>query len=79
VLAEKVTSFDKPAMSYLSQLQSFGMSTDQAWAAMDRTLNVQAYLMATDDVLALAGVIMLALIIPIWFARPPFGAAGGAH
>jgi DHA2 family multidrug resistance protein len=79
VLAEKVTSFDKPAMSYLSQLQSFGMSMDQAWAAMDRTLNVQAYLMATDDVLALAGVIMLALIIPIWFARPPFGAAGGAH
>lgn len=79
LLAEKVTSYDKPAMGYLSQLQSFGMTQDQAWAAMDRTLNVQAYLMATDDVLALAGVIMLALILPIWFARPPFGAAGGAH
>jgi DHA2 family multidrug resistance protein len=79
MLAERVTVYDKPATQYLDQLQSLGMGTDQAWAAMERTINVQAFLLATDDVLALAGGIMLLLIVPIWFTRPPFGASGGAH
>lgn len=78
-LAEHVTPFDAPAVDYLHRLQNLGMSGDQALATLERTVNVQAFLLATDDVLALAGLVMLSLALPIWLTRPPFGAASGGH
>ncbi|RTL53434.1 MAG: DHA2 family efflux MFS transporter permease subunit [Rhodocyclaceae bacterium] len=79
LLAEHITPYDAAAVDYLDRLQALGMSATQALASLERTLNSQAFLLATDDVLALAGVMMLCLILPIWWTRPPFGAIRGGH
>ncbi len=79
-MVEHTTVFDPAAAHYLDSLQASGLSLDQAWATLDRTINAQAYLMATNDVLIVSGILMLCLIVPIMFTRPPFTvSAGGAH
>jgi DHA2 family multidrug resistance protein len=79
-MVEHVTDFDQPSIDYLAALRSAGLSAEQALAALDNTINSQAFLMATDDVLWISGVVMLCLIAPIWLARPPFTVrAGGGH
>ncbi|MBR0565959.1 DHA2 family efflux MFS transporter permease subunit [Azoarcus sp. L1K30] len=75
-----VTDFDPAAIDYLASLRAAGLSAEQALAALDNTIRGQAFLMATDDVLFVSGVVLLCLIIPIWLARPPFTVrAGGGH
>ncbi|MCE1240170.1 MAG: DHA2 family efflux MFS transporter permease subunit [Azonexaceae bacterium] len=80
-LAERVTDYDPATDRYLEALRAAGLSLDQAWASLNNTINAQAYLMATNDVQLASGLIMLALVVPIWFARPPFTVqgAGGGH
>lgn len=78
-LVERVTPYDPATVDYLGTLQAQGLSSGQAWASLDHTINAQAYLMATNDVLLVSGLLMLALILPIWFTRPPFVPAAGGH
>lgn len=78
-LVERVTPYDPAAVDYLDTLQAQGLNAGQALAALDQTINAQAYLMATNDVLLVSGLLMLALILPIWFTRPPFVPAAGGH
>jgi len=78
-LVERTTVFDPAANDYLDQLHAAGLGGEQALAMLDRTINAQAYLIATDDVLFLCGLMMLALIAPVWLTRPPFGLRGAAH
>jgi DHA2 family multidrug resistance protein len=80
-MVEHVTNFDRPATEYINGLQAGGLSLDQAWQALDNTINAQAYLMATNDVLIVSGLLMLSLAVPIWLTRPPFvvRGPGGGH
>ena len=79
-LAEHVTGYSSTAGAYIDQLQSAGLSPDAAVAQLDRVVNVQSYLMATNDILWASGVMMLVLTPLIWLARPPFVLRGpGAH
>ena len=79
-LAEHVTEYSPATNSYLQQLQAAGVPPDAALAQIDRLVNSQSYLMATDDLLWIIGVMLLALAPLVWLARPPFVAKGpGAH
>lgn len=79
-LVERVTDYDPAADRYLDALRGIGLSAEQALATLDNTINGQAYLLATDDVQIVSGLLMLSLIVPIWLTRPPFGVrAGGGH
>lgn len=78
-MVERVTPYDPATVDYLGNLQAQGLSAEQAWASLDHTISGQAYLMATNDVLLVSGLLMLALILPIWFTRPPFVPAAGGH
>ena len=51
----------------------------QALAQLDRTLTTQAYLLSTDAVMCISGMLMLSLIGLIWWAKPPFTVRGGGH
>jgi len=79
-LAEHVSEYSPATNSYLQQLQAAGVPHDAALAQVDRLVNVQSYLMATNDILWIVGLLLLALAPVIWLARPPFVAKGpGAH
>jgi DHA2 family multidrug resistance protein len=66
-LTESVTAFNP-------LLQHQG---DSAFALLQRSIVQQAYMLATNDLFWLWGWTFLALIAVVWFARPPFSAAGG--
>jgi DHA2 family multidrug resistance protein len=71
-LVEHVTTYNPLATRYLDQLQAAGLTPDQALAQLDRTLTTQAYLLSTDAVLCISGMLMISLIALIWWAKPPF-------
>jgi len=76
-LVEHVTPFNPLATDYLGRLQSIGLAPDQALAELNRTVTEQSYLLAINAVLWVSGMLMLALLALIWWARPPFQARAG--
>ncbi len=79
-LMENIHPYNPAATSYLDQLRQFGMSDDAAYAYLERVINTQSYTLATDYILTISGALMLALVVLIWWARPPFVASrGDAH
>ena len=84
-LTESVHRGNAAAMQTLGQLEAGGLSSDQALATINRTIDQQAYTMAATDLFYLSAGLFIVLIVLIWFARPAAaplegaaGAAGGA-
>ena len=77
-LAEFVTAYNPLATRYLDQLSATGFGSEQALAQLDRTLTTQAYLLSTDAVMCISGILMFCLIPLIWWAKPPFTVRAGA-
>lgn len=79
-LAEQVAYHHPAASAYLDRLAQLGMDPPTALAYVSNAvIGAQASLLATNAVLLASAVLMLALIVVIWFARPPFSAAGAGH
>ena len=72
-LTESVSAYNPSAMDYLHKM---GGATQQHLAVVDKTIEQQAYMMSTIDYFWLLGWGFMALIVVIWFARPPFIRAG---
>ena len=53
------------------------MSDMQMNQYFDVLVNAQAYVLSTNHLLILSGMIMVSLVPVIWFAKPPFGGGGG--
>ena len=64
-------------MDYLARLHGLGLSPPQALAQVQREIDSQAHLMATNDLMLLGGLIMFALVFVVIWARPPFVGRGG--
>ncbi|MBI3563297.1 MAG: DHA2 family efflux MFS transporter permease subunit [Gammaproteobacteria bacterium] len=77
-LAEHVTASNPLTTQALDRLHALGASSEGALAILSRTITKQAVMLATDDIFWLSGCIFFALIAVLWFARPPFRAAGAA-
>jgi DHA2 family multidrug resistance protein len=77
-LAEHVTAFNPIASQLADQVQGLGLGSLQAYGLIERTIENQAYAMATVDMSWIAGWIFLALIPLLWIARPPFAAGAVA-
>ena len=81
-LAESINSGSLAATQALSNLQASGMNSAQSIAMIDRIINVQAYVLAADDIFYASTVIFLLLIPLLWFTHPLKSSvpdAGGAH
>jgi MFS transporter, DHA2 family, multidrug resistance protein len=78
-LVEHVNNSGQATIDYVEQLTKLGASVDQAHAQIDRTLSVQAYMIAANDIFWILGWVFVALIFFIWTTRPPFGGGGAAH
>lgn len=83
-LTESVAASSAPTQQYLQTLQQGGMSYPQAAAVINRSIDVQAHLLAANDLFLISGILFVALIGIIWLAKRPKAAAAadsaaGAH
>lgn len=79
-LGERLSLRDPATRQFADALQGLGMSAAQSHATRDRLLTAQSYMLATNDIFGIVGVLFLVLIPVLWTTRPPFGAGpAGAH
>jgi DHA2 family multidrug resistance protein len=83
-LAEHITAFDPSSAQALADLQAGGMSPQQSYAALNRLIDQQAFMLSANDIFYVSALLFLLLIGVIWLARPVAGgtdasAAAAAH
>ncbi len=83
-LSESINNGNAAAMSTISNLTSSGFSTDQVLAQINRMIDQQAFMLASNDVFYASAVLFVMLIPLVWLSRPARGggnadAAAGAH
>lgn len=72
-LTESVSAYNPAAVNYIEKM---GGLTQQNMASVDKTIEQQAYMMSTIDYFWILGWGFMALIVVIWFTRPPFSRSG---
>jgi len=77
-LTEYVSPAHPAATQFIGQVSHMGLSHTQSLGLVDRLLSREALTLAVNDVFFGCAVLFVALIPILWFARPPFGSAGGA-
>jgi MFS transporter, DHA2 family, multidrug resistance protein len=78
-MVDNLNQYSTPFHDQLQRLIELGFSPGQAMAQMEFEISAQAYLMSTNGVLLVCGVITLSMLLLIWWARPPFGMARPAQ
>jgi MFS transporter, DHA2 family, multidrug resistance protein len=83
-LTEYVNNTSIATRQYIQTLQSSGLSTQQAAAAINRSIDVESHLLAANDLFWVSAILFLVMVGIIWLARPiksslPPAATGGAH
>lgn len=76
-LAESINQGNSAATSAISGLSSSGFSTDQVMGQINRLVDQQAYMLATNDIFYASAILFLLLIPLVWLAKPQKGGAGG--
>ncbi len=77
-LTENVTLTHPAAANFLQQLSQAGFSRQRSLGLIDQLLTREALTLAVNDVFWMCAILFMLLIPVLWFARPPFGSAGGA-
>ncbi|WP_295986958.1 DHA2 family efflux MFS transporter permease subunit [uncultured Variovorax sp.] len=83
-LAETVNQGNSAAASAMAGLNANGFSTEQVLGQINRIVDQQSYMLATNDIFYASAVLFLLLIPLVWLAKPQKGgasgdAAAGAH
>jgi DHA2 family multidrug resistance protein len=83
-LVEHLDASDPVTSQALGTLHAGGMGTDQSYALLNRIVDSQAFMLSANDIFYVSGILFLALIGLVWFARPLRSGAGataasGAH
>ncbi|HEY9223397.1 MAG TPA: DHA2 family efflux MFS transporter permease subunit [Variovorax sp.] len=83
-LAESINPGNATAMATMNSLSNSGLSADQVLAQINRLVDQQAFMLASNDVFYASAVLFIFLIPLVWLARPQMGGAGsdaaaGAH
>jgi DHA2 family multidrug resistance protein len=76
-LAETINQGNNAATSAMSGLTGSGFSADQVMGQMNRIVDQQAYMLATNDIFYASAILFLLLIPLVWLAKPQKGGAGG--
>lgn len=69
-LVENVTPFSQISNSYIATLQSAGLSTEQIYAVIERTINAQSYMLATNEFFMYCGIAFFSLTGIVWLTKP---------
>jgi DHA2 family multidrug resistance protein len=76
-LAETINQGNNAATSAMSGLAGSGLSAEQVLGQMNRIVDQQAYMLATNDIFYASAILFLLLIPLVWLAKPQKGGAGG--
>jgi DHA2 family multidrug resistance protein len=76
-LAESINPGNATAMATMNSLGSSGLSADQVLAQINRLVDQQAFMLASNDVFYASAVLFVFLIPLVWLARPQMGGSGG--
>ncbi|MBD9668352.1 DHA2 family multidrug resistance protein [Variovorax beijingensis] len=76
-LAESVNPGNNAAASAMSGLAGSGLSTEQVMGQINRIVDQQSFMLATNDIFYASAILFLLLIPLVWLARPQRGGAGG--
>jgi DHA2 family multidrug resistance protein len=77
-LTEYVSQSQPATTQYMQHLSHLSLSATQRLGYIDQIVNREGLTLAVNDVFYLCAVLFVMLIPVLWFARPPFGSAGGA-
>lgn len=71
-LVESLSAFNPYLNQKIQQLQSIGLTNKASYAVVTKITVNQAYMLATNDIFWLSGILFFLLLVLIWFSRPPF-------
>ena len=71
-LTEHLTTSSPLLESTLDSLAGLGMSTEQGGAYLAREVTKQGFVMSTNDIFWLYGMLFIGLAALVWLAKPPF-------
>lgn len=79
-LTQNITAYNSLSTQTVQKLQGLGFHGRAAYEQIARLITNQSYMLSTNDIFWISGIVFLSLFGLIWFARPPFlssDAAGG--
>ena len=77
-LTENIDATHQAATGFLQQTSHMGLSHTQGLGLLNQLVTRESLTLAVNDVFLACAVLFVLLIPILWFARPPFGSAGGA-
>jgi DHA2 family multidrug resistance protein len=83
-LIERLGAADPNTAAALGTLHAGGLNDTQSYEVLNRMVDAQAFMLSADDIFYVSGLLFLALIFLVWFARRSHSAgtasaASGAH
>lgn len=69
-LVENVSAYSSTSQSYLSTLQAAGLTLEQAYAAVERVVTAQSYMMATNEFFFYCALAFFSLTGLVWLTKP---------
>ncbi len=76
-LVEQITNYNPVSIEAVQQLNQYGFQDLKAYEQLDAIVGHQAYMLSTNDIFWLSGVLFIGLLIILWFTKPPFVSKGG--
>ena len=74
-LSESISAWDPGDVESLARIAERGAQDQQTYSILERMLSSQSHLLGAIDFFWLTGWVLIGLVVIVWFARPPFGAA----
>lgn len=81
-LTESISPYNPLAQQFYQQMETLGLTQQQVSSYLAQQITGQGLIIAANEIFWAAAAIFIALIVLVWFARPPFGSSGsggGAH
>ena len=78
-LAEHLGLGDPQVTRFIDQTARSGFTPEQSHGLLENLLGNQAYMLATNDIFWICGVLFMCLVPLIWTTRAPFGQPGAGH
>ena len=78
-LVENLTSYNSYVQQTMQHLHNLGAPDKTTYAIIMKTIINQSYMLATNDIFWISGVIFCLLLAVVWLARPPFSTKSISH
>lgn len=69
-LVENISPFSSISNDYLGTLRTAGLSAEQAYATVERMINAQSYMLATNEFFLYCSIAFFSLTTLVWLTKP---------